>query len=591
MALQAILNETQRKLLAVERQLFTRLVSALARAQISPKEMERLHRSITQLDELFLLVVAGEFNSGKSAFINALLGQRVLEEGVTPTTHEIHLIRYGSEKQREVTGPTLVTLSLPLKFLKETNIVDTPGTNAVIRQHEEITREFIPRSDLVLFVTSADRPFTESERVFLERIQEWGKKVMILINKIDIMDDEQAIKKVEAYIAENSRRLLGLSPEIFPISSKLALQSKMATGADRLPDSDSAAASKAWKASRFEPLEKYILETLDERSRIRLKLLSPLGVAEQALRQCQAALRKQLALLNEDFETIKNIEAQLGVYHEDMLRDFGYRVTEIENHLLMMEKRGLNFFDETMRLGRIFDLINSERIRGAYEREVIADTPQQVEASVEETIDWFVDHDLRQWQGIVDYLNKRRLPEHEEKVIGNLASPFEYNRRALLDSVGKAAQEAVACYDKTAEARAIGEATQMAVAQAALLEVSAIGLGTLVAIALGSTIADFTGILAAGVLATLGLFVIPAKRKRAKNELQAKISTVRQKLVDSLTAQFGHEMKRSVQRIEEAIAPYTRFVRAEGDRLRALQKEMDDLESTLSHLKAQIERL
>lgn len=591
MALQTVLNENQRKLLAKERELFSQLVSALTRAEIAPKDMERLQHSIVQLDELFLLVVVGEFNSGKSAFINALLGQRFLEEGVTPTTHQIHLVRYGPEIQREITGPTVVTVSLPLEFLKETNIVDTPGTNAVIRQHEEITTEFIPRSDVVLFVTSVDRPFTESERAFLERIKEWGKKVIIVLNKIDIIEDEDAIKKVEAYIADNSRQLLGLSPEIFPISAKLALQGKMAAEGKKGKNVISASAKQAWKASRFEPLEKYILETLDQRSRIRLKLLSPLGVAEQTLRQYQTLVRERLALLEEDFKTIKNIEAQLAVYRQDMLRDFEFRVTEIENHLLMMEKRGLNFFDETLRLSRIFDLINSERIRGAYEREVVADTPHQVEGSVEETIDWFVEHDLRQWQGIVEYLNKRRLPEHEEKVIGQLSSPFEYNRRALLDSVGKAAQDAVASYDKAAEARAIGEATQMAVAQAALLEAGAIGLGTLVAIALSSTVADFTGILAASILATLGLFVIPAKRKKAKNELQAKISRVRQKLVASLMAQFERELNRSILRIEEAIAPYTRFVRAEGDRLRELQVEMDKLENTLAYLKAQIERL
>jgi len=591
MALQTILNDNQRKLLAKERDLFNQLVSVLARAEIAPKDMERLHQSIVQLDELFLLVVVGEFNSGKSAFINALLGQRFLEEGVTPTTHQIHLIRYGPEIQREVASPTLVTISLPLEFLKETNIVDTPGTNAVIRQHEMITTEFIPRSDVVLFVTSVDRPFTESERVFLERIKEWGKKVIIVLNKIDIIDNEEAINKVEAYIADNSRQLLGLSPEVFPISAKLALQSKMAAeikgSKDRIPPS----ARQTWKASRFEPLEKYILETLDERSRIRLKLLSPLGVAEQTLKQYQSAVSQRLALLDEDFKTIQNIESQLAIYRQDMLRDFGFRVTEIENHLLTMEKRGLNFFDETLRLSRIFDLINAERIRGAYEREVIADIPHQVEASVEETIDWFVNHDLYQWQSIVEYLNRQRMPEHEEKVIGQLGSPFEYNRHALLESVGKAAQQAVASYDKTAEAKAIGEATQMAVAQAALLEAGAIGLGTLVAIALSSTVADFTGILAASLLATLGLFVIPAKRKKAKNELQAKISRVRQKLVDSLMSQFEHELNRSIQRIEEAIAPYTRFVRAEGDRLRELQKEMDTLEAALAHLKAQIEQL
>ncbi len=583
MALQTILNAKQKKLLEAERELFTRLISVLARAQVPAEDTERLYQSIIQLEELFLLVVVGEFNSGKSAFINALLGQRVLTVGVTPTTHQIHLVRHGDEVQQEVKGPTLVTLSLPIPFLQETNIVDTPGTNAVIRQHEEITQDFIPRSDLVLFVTSADRPFTESERAFLERIRQWGKKVLVVINKIDIIEAEDEIDKVVDFIQDNSRLLLGFVPEVFPISSKLALQAKTTT--------DEPAAADLWQRSRFEPLERYILETLDQNSRVRLKLLSPLGIAEQILKHCQQMVNDRLTVLGDDFATIQSIEGQLAVYRQDMLRAFGYRLSDIENHLLNMEKRGMNFFDETMRIGRLFDLVNSERIRGAYEREVIAATPQQIEASVDETIDWFVDHDLRQWQGIMEYLNKQRLPEHEGKVIGQVGSQFEYNRRTLLDSVGKAAQEAVASYDKAGEARAIGEATQMAVAQAALLEVGAIGLGTLVAIALSSTLADFTGIVAAGVLATLGFFVIPAKRKRAKRELQDKISAVRKRLVTGLTSQFEQELDRSIRRIQEAIAPYTRFVRAERTRLETIQQEMNELDEAMGQLKTQVEQL
>ena len=62
---------------------------------------------------------------------------------------------------------------------------DTPGTNAIHREHERLTREFVPRSDLVLFVTSADRPFTESERGFLQGIRDWGKKIVVVVNKMD----------------------------------------------------------------------------------------------------------------------------------------------------------------------------------------------------------------------------------------------------------------------------------------------------------------------------------------------------------------------------------------------------------------------
>lgn len=581
MPLRKILDRSQRDLLDQERELFARLMSTLGRAEISPEDLETLQRSVMQLDELFLLVIVGEFNAGKSAFINALLGQKLLQEGVTPTTQQIHLLRYGEEIKQELREGSLVCVSLPVPLLDEINIVDTPGTNAVIREHETLTEQFVPRSDLVLFVTSADRPFTESEREFMERIRQWGKKIMMVVNKIDILEDE-AVGEVEEYVRENSQRLLGFKPEVFPVSSKLAMQAKTSADGDE--------SAELWRASRFEPLEKYVLETLDEKSRVYLKLLSPLGVAEHMVRKHSELVDERVNTLSADFSTIQNIDSQLTVYRQDMLRDYGYRVSDIENHLLTMEARGMSFFEDTIRVARVFDLLNSERIRGAFERQVVADTPRLIEQDVNDTIDWFVDQDLRQWQAIMEYLNRRRLPERQDQVIGQVGSPFEYNRRALLDSVGRAAQEAVATYDKAAEAKAIGEATQMAVAQAALLEVGAVGLGTLVAIALTSTLADFTGLMAASVLAVLGLFVIPSKRRQAKAELQDKVTEVRDRLVKGLKDQFEHELDRSIQRIQEAIAPYTRFVRSEGERLRQVQGELDSLQKRLQGLRAHIER-
>lgn len=581
MPLRKILDRTERSLLDQERELFTRLTSTLSRAEISPEDLETLQRSVMQLDELFLLVIVGEFNAGKSAFINALLGQKLLQEGVTPTTQQIHMLRYGEEIRQEIRDGSVVTVSLPVPLLEEINIVDTPGTNAVVREHEALTEQFVPRSDLVLFVTSADRPFTESERAFLERIREWGKKVLMVINKVDILEGD-GVAEVEQYVRDNSEKLLGFSPQIFPVSAKLAMQAKTTT--------DRETAAVLWQTSRFEPLEKYVLETLDEKSRVYLKLLSPLGVAERLIKKYREIVDERMGTLSGDFSTIQNIDAQLNVYREDMLRDYGYRVSDIENHLLTMESRGMNFFDDTIRMARVFDLLNSERIRGSFEREVVADTPRLIEQDVNDTIDWFVDQDLRQWQAIMDYLNRRRLPERQDHVIGQVGSPFEYNRRTLLDSVGRAAQEAVATYDKEAEAKAIGEATQMAVAQAALLEVGAVGLGTLVAIALTSTLADFTGLMAASVLAVLGLFVIPTKRRQAKAELQAKVTEVRGRLVQGLRGQFQHELDRSIHRIQEAIAPYTRFVRAEGERIRQVQGELETLHNSLHALRGRIEQ-
>src|SRR5215203_4614847 len=181
-----ILSPAQDELLREERKILSRLKAALVRFDAAGEHLSALDKSIEQLDELFLLVIVGEFNAGKSAFINALVGSKIAPEGVTPTTAQINVLQYGDTIERQVKGNALQVITAPAAILKDIHIVDTPGTNAIIREHEAITSDFVPRSDLVLFVTSADRPFTETERVFLEQVRGWGKKVVIGINKVDI---------------------------------------------------------------------------------------------------------------------------------------------------------------------------------------------------------------------------------------------------------------------------------------------------------------------------------------------------------------------------------------------------------------------
>ncbi|MFN2112400.1 MAG: dynamin family protein, partial [Anaerolineales bacterium] len=177
-----LLNKKQKDLLTRERQVLNNLQLTLVEYGVQDKDQQALMESIHQLDDFFLLVVVGEFNAGKSAFINALLGDRILQEGVTPTTTKVNILRFGETEGKTVLSESIESLTLPAPYLKEISIVDTPGTNAVIREHEEITSLFVPRSDLILFVTSADRPYTESERAFLEAIRAWGKKVVLVIN-------------------------------------------------------------------------------------------------------------------------------------------------------------------------------------------------------------------------------------------------------------------------------------------------------------------------------------------------------------------------------------------------------------------------
>ena len=244
--LRTILNRKQSQLLKDEKAALERLQLALAGFEVTLEDQKTLQKSIQQLDELFLLVVVGEFNSGKSAFINALLGERFLEEGVTPTTAQICILHHDESASREVAEDGVLTMGYPAAFLREINIVDTPGTNAIIRRHEQLTQEFVPRSDLVIFITSADRPFTESERAFMERIREWGKKVVILLNKTDLLEEDDIIRVTE-FIRQNALALLGFTPEIFPVSARLALKAKQV---DTPGERDALWAASSFQAGR-----------------------------------------------------------------------------------------------------------------------------------------------------------------------------------------------------------------------------------------------------------------------------------------------------------------------------------------------------
>lgn len=572
-----ILTHEQEALLKDERNLLSDLRVALVQIGTAPEDQETLADSIQQLEEIFLLVIVGEFNAGKSAFINALLGQKLLREGVTPTTTQINVLHFGEAQERQVVNENLHILTLPAPLLSEISIVDTPGTNAVIREHEQITSEFVPRSDLVLFITSADRPFTESENAFLRQIRDWGKKVVIVVNKIDILQDKDELGQILRFVEGNSRDLLSITPEIFPVSSRLALRAKL--GEPNL-----------WPVSQFGELENYIRDTLDEKSRIQLKLLNPLGVGRHLVNRYLNLTAGRLDLLKDDFAMLEDVDSQLAVYQSDMLRDFEYRMADIENILFEMEQRGDEFFEDTFRIARVLDLLNKSRIQKDFERIVVADVPQRIERKVNEMIDWLVESNLRQWQAVNDHLAERRR-EHQSRIVGDNVGTFSYDRERLIDAVGQEARHVVESFNKDREARLIAEGAQEAVAASAALEVGAIGLGTLIT-ALASTVAiDVTGVLLASVLAAVGLFVIPARRRQAKIEMSAKVTDLRERLTNSLRGQFGREIERSLHDINEAIAPYTRFVRAERGKLKETQTRLEEIHADMNRLQARIEEL
>ena len=147
----------------------------------------------------------------------------------------------------------------------------------------------------------------------------------------------------------------------------------------------------------------------------------------------------------------------------------------------------------------------------------------------------------------------------------------------------------VRSYDKHIKPERIALEAQNAVAASLAVEIGAIGLGALITALATSMAADITGIVTASLVAVLGFFIIPAQRRKAKRDLHGRLENLRKNLVGVLRQEFEKEMAHSLTRIEEAIAPYSRFVRAETARADEVMAEMKAAKLAIEELRTTIE--
>jgi hypothetical protein len=288
------------------------------------------------------------------------------------------------------------------------------------------------------------------------------------------------------------------------------------------------------------------------------------------------------ALLGEDLALLQDIDRQREAFQRDIERGFELRMSALERVLADMEARGRRFFESTLRIGRVVDLLNRARIQKEFEDEVVGDAPRDVERRVAELIDWLVEQELRQWQAVTAKVAER----HHQHAARTLGAPdvgsFHVDRGRLLESFGGEAQRVVDTYNKRREAEVIADQARTAVAAAAAAGGAAVGVGTVITIAASTVAADVTGILLASVILGVGFLIIPARRRRAQSTLDEKVAALRTRLASALKAEFDRARERSAARLDDAVAPYGRFVRAEAARWTEAEQALDGLQRRLT---------
>ncbi|MGE0396035.1 MAG: dynamin family protein [Kofleriaceae bacterium] len=197
--------------------------------------------------ERFHLVVLGEFNHGKSTFVNALLGSEILPTGITPTTASINHVVYAPNPTAKVmllTGESqfldtsqikdwvtvaggradevaFVEVGYPSDLLKNNVVlVDTPGVNDLNEQRAEVTYGYVPRADAVLFLLDAGQALKDSEQEFLRsRVLENARdRLIFVLGKMDMLSTDEK-SAVTDYVRQNLAKMMP-DPVVFPLSAR-----------------------------------------------------------------------------------------------------------------------------------------------------------------------------------------------------------------------------------------------------------------------------------------------------------------------------------------------------------------------------------
>ena len=427
-----------------EYDLITELLDVLPKIDnLEEQHVGQVRDALFHADHPFLMVFVGPFSSGKSSIINALLGTPdLLRIGPVPTTDRISILRWGEEAQHMGTAGDYDTVFFPSPLLKKVSFVDTPGLESVFEVHEQTTRNFLHRSDVVFLVMLATQAMTQSNLDTLHTFKDYGKKVILVINQADLLNEDEQ-QSVRDYVLNQSKDRLGFTPTIWMVSARLAQEA--GTGETR---------DKAlWDKSNMGLFEAYIEKQLGDAERLRQKLQTPLQIVQNAHRAALSALRGNQSRFDQYRNIAENIDQQLA----GQRRAQGAAVREINEQIALRFSRTAersgealqNIFQFSRALsslgGGLLELTGLSRffrrgsgltyIQQTFEKYKAFEPINELPEIVDKLPARLEGQDMQDIDALVKYGHKElnSLPvDIRDKVIGTVQAPLKYDRSPLL---------------------------------------------------------------------------------------------------------------------------------------------------------------
>lgn len=269
------------------------------------------------LSQPVLIAVIGEVNAGKSSLLNALAGVSLCPAGPLPETREIRLYRHGPEADHPV-QPLLVECRRPLEYLRNFDLLDSPGTNARGSDHGAVLEPFLEHADLVLAVFTAENPWTAATWDAVSRLSpEALARTALVVQRIDLKQPLD-IPIILGHMRDLSLKRVGQVLPIFPVAAEVALEAKRTEPVSR----------ELWTASRFSALEHFLSERICDSIERRQLLHDGWHHAARSLRRLEGRLDVQRRGMEDDAWFLSGIEREMDDLRDASLEEAPQRLGE-----------------------------------------------------------------------------------------------------------------------------------------------------------------------------------------------------------------------------------------------------------------------
>ncbi len=574
--------------------LATVLVDEGAEAQ---DDVRRLRDMAEDLHNMFFIVgVIGEFNAGKSSFVNAILGEKMLPMGITPTTEYIELIRYNEIPDRTPElreGQHLREWAHPNTGAPGVAIVDTPGTGSVFQRHEDTAKQFLHRSDMVIFLISAKHAFAETERVYLELAKKYGKKIILVLNQVDLLKPDER-QEVRRFIETQVKQTLDLEPLLFMVSAKEALDALTAENAGEDPGGINA-------------IRAHLRGVYSEAPPAKQKLQAQLDTALRILKNHNEDMTEKADLVTADITKVKDVQRELeqqSLGLEARMREAG---AEIDRVLEGIRKRGINFIDTHLNVRRLGRGLDRNQLQAEFEEVVIGRSLRDINEAANDYINAVVDQSRLYWRGVIDRLN--RLQDLMEQEATGLDRGIYAEQRASLQEAIRIAETELKSYSSgevLGEMKRTFDANMGGFQLSAFLSLSGFAVALVAFLTPGVAGTLLTGTAAAGPLAPIAFVAggvlalgagIPAVQyvrrisRETKGKFNQRIDTLIKNYHEALDELTQKERNRLTRYGNQVLTPIFSRLDVLAKRFVDQQKKLERSQRDLMDLRKRIEEM